>query len=400
MTRTEERLTDALRGIANTVREGTLPPLAVPRPERHPWRRRLAPVAAAAAVTLIALLALLLPGAAGGGRHRGGTQEEAGLPRYYLVVEGQIVVRATSGGDVGYVPSPGSNWEPVAVAAAGGGRFIGEFRNLATAQVRLYSFRLGLGGQVNGFSEVRGGTLSGFEPMTMITSGGTINFTPQGTALAVSPDGTRVALAVCPSVPRSLGCGPIEIAVVSLRTGGHEFWRGGLGRAGVGLKIPAISWGADGKSLVFLAQWCRAGTQCGFFVGRRSPAQVRTLELAAPGHSLAQGRLLLGESARYPDIVQAQLAPGGAAIAVVVLRSPAVNHVLQDLRVIRVPLGGRGQPRLLYHGRLGDWPQVSLSPDPSGRHWLLGTSSAGWIGGGQFHLLLEQGGAGRGDIWG
>src|SRR5215469_1529160 len=99
MTPTEEQLTGALQEIARTVREETLPPLPAYRPERHPWRRRLAPVAAAAGVALIAVLALVLPGSAH--KPTGGPPPGA-LPRYYVLSQppGRILVVATGTGSV------------------------------------------------------------------------------------------------------------------------------------------------------------------------------------------------------------------------------------------------------------------------------------------------------------
>jgi DNA-binding beta-propeller fold protein YncE len=62
MNRTEERLTDALRGYADAITDDALREAALPiRSRRRVWATRLAPVAAAAAVVVIAVFALVLP---------------------------------------------------------------------------------------------------------------------------------------------------------------------------------------------------------------------------------------------------------------------------------------------------------------------------------------------------
>ncbi|HEY4849236.1 MAG TPA: hypothetical protein VII22_00485 [Streptosporangiaceae bacterium] len=60
MTRTEERLADALAAAAYTIREDTLRPLAASRPRRHWPRAVLVPAAAAASMIAAASLAVIL----------------------------------------------------------------------------------------------------------------------------------------------------------------------------------------------------------------------------------------------------------------------------------------------------------------------------------------------------
>jgi hypothetical protein len=403
MTPTEEQLTDALREIARTVREEALPPLPAPGLDRHVWRRRLTPLAAAAAVALIAVLALVLPGKAH--KPEGGPTPGTALPRYFVLIQSyglngggfrtQIEVHATGTGSLADLfTSPGNKWIAAGVAGAGGGRFIAEYTysplyggTRGQSQTRLYSFRLTADGHVAGFSLVPGGVLTGYVPDQLNTF---------GSALAVSPDGSQVALAVdpappCPPGPN--GC-PTEIAVINLRTGQHELWGGGLSRSGTPPSITGISWASDSGPLVFLAQWCINLNVCGVLPRAVHIAQVRTLNLATRGGSLAQGDVLLGQSARYPEIVAARLVPGRAALAVVVLSSPVQGRdgfLRVTVQVMDIPLGGHGRPSLLYHQRqVASLQNVGLSPDASGRHWLLALSRDGWIGDpgdGRLHLL-------------
>ena len=295
------------------------------------------------------------------------------------------------------VPSPGSKWIPAAITASGGGQFVAEYfyapkivsprqkQSPRQTQTRLYSFRLDASGHPTGLSLMHGGVLAGFAPGQTTISGG---------ALAVSPDGSQVALVVTPAPPCYRGC-PTEIAVINLRTGQRELWSGGLDRPGMTLSISGLSWESGSGPLVFLAQWCRLQT-CAFFPHQTHIAQVRTLNLDTRGGPLTQGSVLLGQSARYPDIVAARLVPGRTALAVAVLSSPALSaegYLWLNAQVIDVPLGGGERSSVLYHGRMNISASrdVDLSPDASGRHWLLLLGySNNWISdpdGGRLHRL-------------
>ena len=47
-----------------------------------------------------------------------------------------------------------------------------------------------------------------------------------------------------------------KIIVIDLLTGQRTQWQGGLFRTGKQFSIPDLSWSADGRSLIFLGQWC------------------------------------------------------------------------------------------------------------------------------------------------
>ena len=188
MSRTEDRLADALAAAARAVPEGTLRPLASPpaRSRRAPW---LAPAAAALAVALVVGLVfaagILLVKAHPPGPPAGSQRP---VPRYYVVEGlqgGRPVVRATATGKVtGTVPVPRS-------ANARRGRLRGQQPRWTVLRrggragnpgERLYRFRLTSTGQVTGFAAVPGGAL------------GNRNWTAD--AIAASPDGSRVAISL------------------------------------------------------------------------------------------------------------------------------------------------------------------------------------------------------------
>jgi len=406
MTRTEDRLTDALTAVARAVREETLPPLPArtPPPAPHRWRRWLAPLAAAAGVTLIVVLASaihLLSGRPPAGRARA-----AGPPRYYVsVATTGIQVRKTATGAVtAGIPTPfvrpGSLgvYGGVGVGAGDGGReFVVAYTprprvaytprpHVTMVQTRLYSFHLTSTGRVAGLAPVKGAPLHGVET---------------GSAVAVSPDGSKVAFAGY-RLARFDGRSAAAIVVINLRTGARAYWAGGLRRPGLNFTIPSISWSPGGDSLVFLSQWCHGQFAVGFCGGGRHDAEVRQLRVTAGGGRLSASGVLLSESARYPNIIQARLGPGGKALTMVVLGPPYQGEfppVPQDLRVIQVPLAGGGQPRLLYRGVTGPHPVVSLSSDASGRHLLLTWRLNGWIDHGRLRILPPEGRAALTGAW-
>jgi hypothetical protein len=401
MTRTEDRLADALGAVARGVKEETLPPLPArsPSPGRQRWGRWLAPAAAAASVALIVVLVSavhLFSGKPGGAAH------PAGPPRYYAAVEHQgIVIRDTATGAVtGTIPNkkPGSgsygDYAASIAATAGGREFIAAYIRtvLGTDQqeTRLFSFRLTSAGKVTGFALVRGGVINGLLA---------------GYDMAISPDGSKVALVLYrPLSPAGrVGVPHAEIVVINLRTGTRGLWQGGLMRSGLTLHSPSISWEPDGRSLVFLALWCREGiVGSGYCTAGRHYAQVRTLSLAAGGGLLSQGSVLLSQSARYPYLVQALLSPGGNSLTVVGLRGPYAGKVFpvpQHLQVIQVPLAKGGRPRLLYHGVTGGYIDAFLGSDASGRYLLLDWRANGWLDHGVLRPLAPQGDVAFEEAW-
>jgi hypothetical protein len=82
----------------------------------------------------------------------------------------------------------------------------------------------------------------------------------------VSPDGTRLALAVTTTTAdTSASTVAGELVVIDLRTGAHAVWPGGLDRSGLVFGIQSLSWTGDSKSVVYLGQWC-AGNDIGYGV--------------------------------------------------------------------------------------------------------------------------------------
>jgi hypothetical protein len=417
MTRTQDRLRDALSAQAAQVRDDRLRPLPVREPDpgaerkarrRQVWRAWLIPVAAAASVVLVIGLVLTVT------RHatppqRQPVNQQAPLPRYFVrIVPGggtpPIEVQSVSTGAVIATVRPpkaprGGTLNVGAVAAAPDDRtFYVEYGvvspNINVTQTWILSSSITASGSATPLTTVKGGMLS-HQPPDLQTWG----------SLAVSPDGSKLALTVDSSdhISNTSPGYSDKIIVIDLHTGRRTQWQGGLYRPGKQFSIPDLSWAADGQSLIFLGQWCDPageGTTCDGTPGPGGyrDAQVWSLSTAAGGGSLTHGRLLLGESARYPLIAQALGGPQGSDLTVAVTSGPAnklgerPELTAEDVSAATGAVQGVDYRVSRAQGFGGDPQQVWLAADPSGQHLLVsyavdGGFIIGWIGQGALHRL-------------
>ena len=415
MSRTEDRLQDALSALAGQVRDERLRPLPAPARDRDRDPRRqarnawLIPAAAAASVLLIIAVVVAVTRHAAESRTQQTTSQVA-MPGYFVDwvgagPSGRIQVRSVSTGAlIATVPPPkspiGDALDVEAVAAAPDDRtFYVQYGlgtpNLAGHQIWIFSFSLAGSGSVT--------------PQTMIKGGPITNGLPGQPAwgtLAVSPDGTKLAFAAN-SIDRVTALSPAysdKIIVIDLLTGQRTQWQGGLFRTGKQFSIPNLSWSADGRSLIFLGQWCdppgpTASCSGGPAPGAYRDAQVWSLSIATGGGSLTRGRLLLRQSARFPLIAQA-FGPGGSGgsdLTVAVLSGQVDNGNWRVLTVEDVS-AATGTVRQVDYGLSlgrgqGRTPQqVWLTADPSGQHLLISYAVHGgftiwWIDHGALHRL-------------
>lgn len=395
MTRTEERLVDALDAAARVLREDTLRPL--PAPGRLKPRPALAaPLAAAAAMLLVVglgvTLARYLPGS--GRSSATGTTP----PRYYVEQDlngSPPVVRSTATGkvtDTVPVPAvPHAVGQDLVAAARDGTFFVAAYLTGANRQ-RIYGFRLTRSGRVTGFFRVPGKTLGG----------GVWG----ADAIAASPDGSQVAVAysaadfTCTMHPTNVTAGQTcasslpgdYIDVVSVATGATRVWRGAAVHRGSSFIIASLSWTGNGRELVYLGQWCPSGAMSSEFclmTGNETsppdrPAEVWALDPASGGGRLASGRPLLRETARFPYIAQAAISPDGSVITALVLRGPVVGWyaaagaVPSELSVVQISRATGKQLRVLYRRDLGATAATNQTPeflylsrDVTGQYWML-----------------------------
>jgi hypothetical protein len=247
---------------------------------------------------------------------------------------------------------------------------------------RIYRFRLTSSGQVSGFTVVLGGVRG--------------NRRWQADAMAASPDGTQVAVAFYYAGPSSRPH-PDYIVDVNPVTGAEIVWRGSGARPGSMFSVASLSWTGDSRELVFLGQWCRAASgpadseSCGGGAGRI--AEVRALDPAAGGGRLSSGRLLLGQSARFPYLAQAVISPDGSVITAVDLTgrvqgSRQVSDFLPGhLSVVRISVATGRLLAVLCQRRLGAVSGIMGAPDclilcqdVAGTHWLLDSGLDGFAG--------------------
>jgi hypothetical protein len=412
MIRREERLVDALDAAARAVRPETLRPLVLPGPQ--PVRRRggwLTPFAAAAGVALVIGLSVALTNSSdlpGQARH--------GVPMYYAaVLPGQPVqVRATTTGKVtAELPTPDQHSTSLALAAAVAATpdersFFAAYQATDSSSLRtrtlLYKFGVTASGSVTGFSPVKGGVLDGFG----------------ADVLAVSPDGSYVAMAQSQTVPYSTAqacpgdqiqrCVPAQAAspaiiVVNAVTAVRAEWAGGIPGDSA---IRSLSWTGDGKTLAFLYQTMGADAYQPPLViegayqsplATESGGAVRTINgTSSRGGRLDGGRVLLRESAGYPYIERALISPDGHTVTALMLRGTtptSAKPVSLGVAVLQVSVTGRPQSRVLYQGKVaGDLMAAPvLQQDGSGLHWIMlaGTGLNGWIEDGQLHALSPGG---------
>ena len=421
MTRTEERLADALRASAARVRDERLCPLPEldPEPARGTarrgqaagaWRGWLVPAAAAVSVALVIGLAVTLTGvpsrvagAPQGGRS-GPIIGATSIPRYSVQVTGPnpaattVEIRSVwAGALVASAPSPRSaGWAvaPSAAAAAPGGRtfYVAYDAERPKDAGQLWIYRL-----------------STSSPRLTRINGGVI---PQSAtaglraSMAVSPDGTKLVLTVAsPLHVSGSGSGPgtrDKIVVVDLRTGARSEWAGGLDRSGRTLLIPDVSWTPDGRSVVFLALWCNPAVALSLCAEAFVPTvqraeQVRSIPVTDSGGLLSRGSVLLSQrgsgGGTVPVIAGVVGGPRPGELTLAVLSGRKTMAGTWPVTTVERVAARTGRV-LATDYRLAERTAraAGLSADPGGQHLLLtiGTQRGyltGWIHDGNIRLL-------------
>jgi hypothetical protein len=425
MTRTEERLGDALRASAGRVRDDRLRPLPELRPEpgQGPrtvrrgrlrgalapgaWQGWLAPAAAAVSVVLVIGLALAVTSAPGrlasvtqGGRV-GAASGAVGIPRYFAQFGGtnpigaNVEIRSVATGSVvASAPSPrqaGWSVQPDTMAAAPDGRtFYVAYRAIqpgssTTAQTWIY--RLSTAG--SGLILIKGGMIPYGAPAGVDSS------------MAVSPDGAKLALTAARPVPETSGLASMDkIIVVDLRTGARIAWEGGLDLLGRPLLIPDVSWTPDGRSVVFLALGCDPAIGLDLCENAFGPTvsrveQVRSLPVASGGGSLTGGTVLLRRGGAVPVIADAVAGPRPGELTLVLLSGRTTTAGAWPVATVERVAAGTGSvlgtDYRLVTGRGGQPSRdIELGADPSGQHLLLTFGGrSGWVTGSISHGTLR-----------
>jgi hypothetical protein len=428
MTRTEERLADALDAAARAMPEEDMRPFIVPV-RRQPRLAWAAPAASAAGLLLVVGLAVAVAGHLPGSGQLNSAVSTP--PRYYVEADlngDPPVVRSTAAGSVTAtvrVPHVSNAAESYVVTAAANGLFF------AATGARIYRFRLTASGQVSGLEPVRSGLPGG-------------NWTPA--AMAASPDGSRVAVALwstnasastscsgdsacststlAASSTGLSGLGSVvaeaddQIDVVSTATGATSRWAGGIGQ-GYSFSVISLSWTRNGDELAYFGQWCpqhgaNTTTSCLEGTGTGgAKAQLRTLNLASNGGSLTSGQSLFSVSAKYPFVPQAMISADGSAIIAVVATGPptrgaAATRPLTQVAVEQIPLAAAKQPSVLYSRPVSESTLFTLSTDATDQHWMFSGACSdrpctngfnGWINNGRLVPLQPTNGILGDEAW-
>jgi hypothetical protein len=284
----EDRIRAAARAAAETVAPDSVPPLELPaartrrfgrgrRGVRSPgaawtrWAARLAPLAAALAVSgiLIAVVTLSPPAYQGGPANVPATTARpdvpAGppvstyvrsgeVPQYFVTLtpSGAAVHLTVGGAAVATIRPSLPGGKVVAVTAAGDDRtFVLAEQGQDRKAVTFYQFRLGSSGRPGALTRL---PMSVADRETMA-------------GLALSPDGTRLAIAVAP------GDGVQQIMLYPVHGGPARTWSATGGTIGDRFTSRSLSWPASQRTLAF--NWSVGQT-----------ASVRLLDIGSGGGSL------------------------------------------------------------------------------------------------------------------
>jgi hypothetical protein len=411
MTRTEERLREALHASAARVRDDRLRPLpAVETGSRAPRRHAGWLVPLAAAVSVLAVVALAVAVAGAHRAHRapavGYPALPAGFPRYFADFadppQTDVVIRSTStGAVVATVPTPDlQDWRltPETIAAAPDGRtfYVTYCAVSATASPsvnQIWIYQLTFANRADGTSTsslewIRGNPFPG---TGLLVNGG---------SMAVSPDGTRLALTTATRTQPDGQHWPDAIIVVDLRTGARSVWQGGMSRPGQTFTIPGLSWTPDGRSLVFVSVWCRPTPNSNVCLDQPGQpgyrgTQVRSLDAGATGGALSRTTLRVSQSPRYPVIADAVAGQRGELIVAVLSGSAdAANLTVERVNAATgKPLGAIY--RSTAYTTVGLPASVTLTPDPALHYLLIAYDTpkglvSGWLDHGKLRYLPAQ----------
>jgi hypothetical protein len=304
-------------------------------------------------------------------------------PRFYVEIDpnDNIVVQSTATGRRTDVVAPliqgNTNADAALAVSADGRRYVAAYNDWATLRTSLFRFTVSSAGQVAGFSLIRTRRLPGLTELSV----------------AISPDGTQLALAGIPDKSRSVeaSSGPPHLLVVNLRTGEIRTWHG-LARSGATDSIEDPMWATSG-SLRFLVMTCHAfrafplNATCEGRSARdtRWPVSAEwTLTVRHSSAALGSGQVLV----RLPGAtVQALSGPGDSSVvALQLLHSGGIRVAGYDVprgRLLQTLYAGKGDWK-------SNWSYAGLAADGSGKYLLVDEDVGaffGWIGNGQFHKL-------------
>jgi hypothetical protein len=388
----EDLLRGELKRVADTAQPGQLRPLQMPAPGRR-WHLRLLPVAAAAAVIAVAVTAVLVAGPKPAPPAAPGP---AAIPRYYLtftfVQDHQVhdlpvteaVVRDSASGKITGTLQIRTDFfpAPVTVAAAPDDRsfIIGtdEIVSTGTRGQRIQEYRFF---RLPISADGKPGHLTELPAYPLPTNALYI------TGIALSPDGTRLAVSATHGVGREDGhpaSMAAEIEVINLVTGTVRTWTVGM-QDGHYYEPGPPSW-ADGDQMIAFT-WQRAESLNNDSMTMEG---VKLLDTEASGDNLADAPTIMPKNAVNGTIESALITPDGRDVLVATSHEvpPGGGRGTIFVQISEVPTAGGGPVRVLRtetaratattQAGISDSGQV-LSLAPGGRYALIQCIQFGWL---------------------
>jgi hypothetical protein len=385
----EDLLRDALRRVTDTVQPGQLRPLRVPAPGPR-WRPRLLLPLTAAAVVVIAVVAgLLVASSARPVPHVAPASAPAAMPRYYVTVAEipaglETVVRDSAHGSVtGTAPLPDTRGMiGQSVAAAANGRVfvvavdVADTSTIAgTVDMRYFRLPISADGRPGTPTELPEGLGNG-EPLT---------------GMAVSGDGTMLALSLERLDPMTSVPPTGDIEVVNLATGRTRTW---TSHSDPGYWPGAATW-MHGNTMLTFAWWHITSPATGTAV----IAGVRRLHLSAPGNNLVT-TAYVPFRAPVSGIRSALITADGRDIIASSCRgtSSGGHHDTAQAQILQLPVQPEPHLRVLdtqtatFKNATDEQDALAascsvLSVDPSGNHVLVQAFNFGRLDNGGFTAL-------------
>jgi hypothetical protein len=366
---------------------------------------RLLPVAiiaaVTAAVTVAALLAVRPAGPPTG--HRPGreqapaaAQPPAPMPRYYVTIgqgvfHPEAVVRESASGKV-----TGQVAIPDALAPSTGLRVTGSADDRSfiigtyeagpggperSLYFRLFRLRITAGGRPGPLTELPGGTITALSKVVDLGVPG----------MALSPDGTRLAVSLQYQAPSFEPLPYAGIEVINLVTGTIRTW---ISHRYFYYPGPP-SW-VNGDRMIAFTWWHEASILGPVLTG------IRELDTAAPGSDLLDSRLIPGVSG--PSITSALITADGrhvVASACPAHQGPGDRSGTVTAQIVELSLPAGRLIRVLrtqtarYHVFAGENPLEAgcsvLAIDPTGTHVLTVSFQLGRLDNGVFTALPGAG---------
>lgn len=383
MTRTEDRLADALGAGAELIRQDSLRSLVAPAIEHHRPAGRVWLAASAAAVAVLVVVA----GAAAIGTRTAGTGPASGsaAPKYRVEVgkSEDLVVRSVATGKVTDTLSAALGAKGLSGTTVASASRASVFAVAYVASGRLFN--------IDEFGLTKTGRINHLRQVGKVRD--VLNV-----SLAMSPDGSKIALAGLALQGRKSDHPVIE--VFDAEAGSHSIWTSSTDSVHSQLAIAGLSWQATGRSLIYQGDWCmpyepaEVSGYCFIAAGKSAKAPFIKQLTVVGNRGLLPGGKLGGKLLRTFGSI-------GKAQSLKVVADPAdsravlfMEQINSRVLIYKVNAQGKFDPQLLFRSKaepaLRQRGSASFYADGSGSYLLVNVNRGafyGWVHAGKFHRL-------------